>query len=128
MQTTNWVPLFPEQASTFAWQVDALYFYLVAVSIAFSIPIVLAIFVFGMKYREREKYVILTNDNGEVVRRFPNSDRTSDRKKALDAQVNPAPAAAAGPGGGTAPQPAPPPRTPSVAPGQRAGVLPRGGG
>jgi len=78
--------------------------------------------------REREKYVILTNDNGEVVRRFPNSDRTSDRKKALDAQVNPAPAAAAGPGGGTAPHPAPPPRTPSVAPGQRAGVLPRGGG
>ena len=67
MQTTNWVPLFPEQASTFAWQVDALYFYLVAVSIAFSIPIVLAIFVFGMKYREREKYVSGAEIHGSMV-------------------------------------------------------------
>jgi cytochrome c oxidase subunit 2 len=67
MQTTNWVPLFPEQASTFAWQVDALYFYLVAVSVAFTIPIVLAIFIFGMKYREREKYASGAEIHGSMV-------------------------------------------------------------
>ncbi len=56
MQFNSWVPLFPEQASSFAWQVDLLYFYLIAVSVVFSIPIIIAIFFFGIKYREREKY------------------------------------------------------------------------
>ena len=56
MQFNSWVPLFPEQASTFAWQVDLLYFYLIAVSVVFSIPIIIAIVFFGLKYREREKY------------------------------------------------------------------------
>ncbi|HEV7700879.1 MAG TPA: cytochrome c oxidase subunit II [Pyrinomonadaceae bacterium] len=67
MQTTNWVPLFPEQASSFAWQVDALYFYLVAVSVAFSIPIVVAIFFFAIKYREREKYATPEEIHGSMV-------------------------------------------------------------
>ncbi|MEO7539967.1 MAG: cytochrome c oxidase subunit II [Pyrinomonadaceae bacterium] len=67
MQTTSWVPLFPEQASTFAWQVDLLYFYLIVVSVAFSIPIVVAIFYFGLKYREREKYATPDEMHGSMV-------------------------------------------------------------
>lgn len=67
MQTTSWVPLFPEQASTFAWQVDALYFYLIAVSIAFTIPIVAAIFFFAVKYREVEKFATPEEMHGSMV-------------------------------------------------------------
>lgn len=67
MQYTSWVPLFPEQASTFAWQVDLLYFYLIAVSVAFSIPIVAAIFFFALKYREREKYATPDELHGSIV-------------------------------------------------------------
>ena len=67
MQNTTWVPLFPEQASTFAWQVDALYFYLIAVSIAFTIPIVAAIFFFALKYRETEKYATPEEMHGSMV-------------------------------------------------------------
>ncbi|QYO65754.1 cytochrome c oxidase subunit II [Leptolyngbya sp. 7M] len=57
MQTNTWVPLFPEAASTFAWHVDALYFYLIAISVFFTIPIVAAIFFFIIKFRERGKYL-----------------------------------------------------------------------
>ena len=67
MQTTNWVPLFPEQASTFAWQVDLLYFYLIAVSIAFTVPIVVAIFFFAIKYRETEKFATPEEMHGSMV-------------------------------------------------------------
>ena len=67
MQTTQWVPLFPEQASTFAWHVDALYAYLVVVSIAFTIPIVAAIFFFAIKYRETEKYATPEEIHGSMV-------------------------------------------------------------
>ena len=67
MQTTSWVPLFPDQASTFAWQVDLLYAYLIVVSIAFTIPIVLAIFFFGIKYREKEKYATPEEIHGSIT-------------------------------------------------------------
>lgn len=67
MQSTTWVPFFPEQASTFAWQVDLLYFYLIAVSIAFSIPIVAAIFFFAIKYREVEKFATPEEMHGSMV-------------------------------------------------------------
>jgi cytochrome c oxidase subunit II len=67
MQSNSWVPLFPEQASTFAWQVDALYFYLILVSVVFSIPIVLAIFYFFVKYREKEKYATPDEIHGSIV-------------------------------------------------------------
>jgi hypothetical protein len=73
--------------------------------------------------REREKYVILTNDNGEIVRRYPSVDRGNEEKKGLDAQVNPNPAPA-GPGGNAAPPP-PQPSRPNAASGRPA---PRGGG
>jgi len=67
MQTTNWIPLFPEQASSFAWQVDVLYFYLILISVAFTIPIVVAVFVFGIKYREREKFATPEEMHGSMV-------------------------------------------------------------
>ncbi len=67
MQNTSWVPLFPEQASTFAWQVDALYFYLIAVSLFFTVGIVLAIFFFALKYREKEKFATPEEIHGSMV-------------------------------------------------------------
>jgi cytochrome c oxidase subunit 2 len=67
MEYTSWVPLFPEQASTFAWQVDLLYFYLIAISIAFSIPIVAAIIFFGLKYRERQRFSTPEQIHGSIV-------------------------------------------------------------
>jgi cytochrome c oxidase subunit 2 len=67
MQTTSWVPLFPEQASTFAWQVDALYAYLIVISVAFSIPVVVAIFWFAIKYREKEKYASGAEIHGSMI-------------------------------------------------------------
>mgnify|MGYP001186287459 CR=1 FL=1 len=56
MQQNSWVPLFPEQASTFAGEVDTLYFYLITVSAFFTIGIVTAIFYLAIRYREREKF------------------------------------------------------------------------
>ena len=67
MQTNSWVPLFPEQASTFAWQVDYLYFYLIIVSVAFTIPIVAAIFFFAIKYREKEKFATPEEMHGSIM-------------------------------------------------------------
>jgi cytochrome c oxidase subunit 2 len=67
MQTNSWVPIFPEQASSFAWQVDLLYFYLILVSVAFTIPIVLAIFYFAIKYREKEKFVSGAEIHGSMT-------------------------------------------------------------
>ncbi|MEQ1644658.1 MAG: cytochrome c oxidase subunit II, partial [Pyrinomonadaceae bacterium] len=63
----NWVPFFPEQASSFAWQVDYLYFYLIAVSVAFSIPVIAAIFFFSVKYRATEKYATPEEMHGSMV-------------------------------------------------------------
>ena len=46
MQNNSWVPLFPDAASSFAWQVDALYFYLIAISLFFTVIIVAAVIAF----------------------------------------------------------------------------------
>lgn len=67
MQNNSWVPLFPDQASTFAWQVDALYFYLIAISIFFTVAIVAAIFYFGIRYREKEKYATGAEIHGSIA-------------------------------------------------------------
>jgi cytochrome c oxidase subunit II len=67
MQSTTWVPFFPEAASSFAWQVDYLYFYLIAVSVAFTIPIVVALFVFAVRYRETEKFATPEEMHGSMV-------------------------------------------------------------
>ena len=47
------LPLFPDQASTMAPRVDALYFYLLAVSAFFSLVIAILVIVFAIKYRRR---------------------------------------------------------------------------
>jgi cytochrome c oxidase subunit II len=47
------LPLFPAQASGFAGQVDALYFFLIAVSAFFSLLIAVLIVVFAIRYRRR---------------------------------------------------------------------------
>ncbi len=67
MQTTSWIPFWPDAASSFAWQVDYLYIYLILVSVAFSIPIVVAIFVFGIKFHEKEKYATPDEIHGSIV-------------------------------------------------------------
>jgi cytochrome c oxidase subunit 2 len=45
------IPLFPQQASNFAGRVDALYFFMVAVTAFFSVLIVTLVIVFAVKYR-----------------------------------------------------------------------------
>lgn len=67
MQTNSWVPIFPDQASSFAWQVDYLYFYLLIITVVFTIPIVFAIFFFGIKYREKEKFGTPQQIHGSMV-------------------------------------------------------------
>src|SRR3712207_2080974 len=54
------VPFSPEQASTLAPEVDALYLYLVAITLFFSVAITAVIVFFALKYRRR--------DAGEVPR------------------------------------------------------------
>lgn len=66
MQENSWVPLFPEQASTFAWQVDTLYFYMLTVSTVVGIGIVAAIIFFFIKYREKEKYATGAEIHGSI--------------------------------------------------------------
>ena len=56
-------PLFPEQASTMAGRVDALYFFLLAVSTFFSLLIAGLIVYYAVKYRRRAP-----NSIGAVVK------------------------------------------------------------
>jgi cytochrome c oxidase subunit 2 len=45
------IPIFPEQASSFAMDVDVLYFFIVAVSAFFALLIAVLVIVFGIKFR-----------------------------------------------------------------------------
>lgn len=47
------LPLFPEQASTFAGQVDSLYFFLIAVSVFFSVLIAALVIFFAVRYHRK---------------------------------------------------------------------------
>lgn len=67
MQEKSWVQLFPEQASTFAWQVDALYFYLIAISVFFTVLVVAGATFFVIRYREREKYATGAEIHGSIA-------------------------------------------------------------
>lgn len=67
MQSHSWVPLFPEAASTFAWQVDLLYVYLILISLFFTVGIVAAIFFFALKYREKEKFASGAEIHGSIT-------------------------------------------------------------
>jgi cytochrome c oxidase subunit 2 len=46
-------PLFPEQASTLAAEVDALFFYLMAVTVVFSVGIAATLVAFALRFRRR---------------------------------------------------------------------------
>jgi cytochrome c oxidase subunit II len=67
METNSWIPILPEQASSFAWQIDYLYFYLILISVVFMVPIVLAIFFFAVRYREKEKYASGAEIHGSIA-------------------------------------------------------------
>ncbi len=54
----SWIPFLPEAASTIARRVDALYLYMVAVTIFFTVLISAAIIYFVIKYRRRMAYEI----------------------------------------------------------------------
>ncbi len=47
------IPLFPEAASSFASEVDALYLFIVAVSAFFTVAVSIAVVFFGMRYRRK---------------------------------------------------------------------------
>jgi len=54
-QQSGGVPLFPEQASSVAKQVDYLYFFLVGVTVFFSVLIFSLVFYFAIRYRRRSE-------------------------------------------------------------------------
>ena len=47
------IPLFPEQASTLAADVDNLYFFILAVTAFFAIVVAVVVIFFAAKYRDR---------------------------------------------------------------------------
>jgi cytochrome c oxidase subunit 2 len=47
------IPLFPEQASTLAPEVDNLYFFVTAVTAFFALLVVVLVIIFAIKYRDR---------------------------------------------------------------------------
>jgi cytochrome c oxidase subunit 2 len=49
------IPIFPEQASTFAQDVDALYFFIIAVTSFFALVVAVLVIAFGVKYRRRHE-------------------------------------------------------------------------
>ena len=54
----SWIPLVPERASSFAWKVDALYFYLSGVTLFFALLISATLIFFVIRYRRRSPYEI----------------------------------------------------------------------
>ncbi len=61
------VPLFPERASTMAGRVDALYFFLLAVAVFFSVLIAGLIVYFAVRYRRRDPKAIGERVKGGLV-------------------------------------------------------------
>jgi cytochrome c oxidase subunit 2 len=61
------VPFSPEQASTFAPHVDALYAYLLLITIFFSVTITLLLIVFAVKYRRRQPDEVPRPISGSMV-------------------------------------------------------------
>lgn len=54
----SYIPLVPERASSFAWKVDALYFYLSGVTLFFALLISATLIFFVIRYRRRSPYEI----------------------------------------------------------------------
>jgi cytochrome c oxidase subunit 2 len=51
-------PLIPEQASSFAWQVDALFIYVLMICLFFGLGSVAFVVYFALKYREKQKFAV----------------------------------------------------------------------
>ena len=69
MQTKN-IPLFPEQASSFAADVDYLFFYIVAICVFFGVGVVAVVALFAYKYRAKEKFASPENIHGSLALEF----------------------------------------------------------
>ena len=54
----SWIPFIPDAASTLAWKVDALYFYLSGVTVFFTLLISTVLIFFVIRYRRRTPYEI----------------------------------------------------------------------
>ncbi len=61
------IPLFPDQASTFAPDVDHLLYFLLAVALFFTIVIFVAIFYFAVRYRRRSEQELPNPVHGSVT-------------------------------------------------------------
>ena len=59
------IPLFPEQASTVAKHVDALFFFILAVTVFFTLLVVILVAYFAVKYR-REKHPTAIPIHGNI--------------------------------------------------------------
>ena len=61
------IPVFPEQASSFAKDVDALYFFIIAVSSFFALLVATLVIVFGIKYHRRHPGEVGARIEGNLV-------------------------------------------------------------
>ena len=61
------IPVFPEQASSFAKDVDALYFFVIAVSSFFALLVATLVIVFGIKYHRRHAGEVGARIEGNLV-------------------------------------------------------------
>ncbi len=60
------IPLFPEAASSFASEVDALYLFIVAVSAFFTVAVSIAVVFFGIRYRRKHAEEIGAHIEGSL--------------------------------------------------------------
>jgi cytochrome c oxidase subunit 2 len=60
------VPIFPEQASTFAQDVDVLYFFLLATTGFFALLVAVLVIVFGVKFRRRRAQAVGARIEGNL--------------------------------------------------------------
>jgi cytochrome c oxidase subunit 2 len=60
-------PLFPDQASTVAKEVDALYYFLVSVAVLFTVLIFLLVIYFAIKYRRRSETEVPEPVHGSIA-------------------------------------------------------------
>jgi cytochrome c oxidase subunit II len=60
------MPLYPEQASNFAPQVDALMAFIIAVCLFFAVGVTVAVTIFALKYRRREDHEIGVPIHGDM--------------------------------------------------------------
>ena len=61
------IPLFPEQASTLAPEVDNLYFFVTAVTAFFALLVVFFVIVFAVKYRDRTGEKVGAPNTGSIL-------------------------------------------------------------